>query len=485
MTLTLRGVRTLALLAAATLVSLTLAVGSGADAAPDGPRIDPKLTEQLSKLSGGGKLGAFVHFDGETLSSQRSLLRDLQLNIVAEFPSVDAIYAAGPAAGIRALFDEPSVAYLEANRKLEYSQETSRLATRSLVGAGGANGTYVDAAGNPIDGAGVGIAIVDSGILGSHPDFAGRVAANYKIVCSTPGLINTETETCFGPTLFVPATDTDTTSGHGTHVSGIAAGDGSQSEGRFAGVAPGATLYGYSTGEAISVLFAAEAWQHILENNDSLEVSIRVANNSFGDAGGTAYDPESIFVKLPNALVASGVSMVFAAGNDGGDGSADMLSSMAKNPTPGVITAASYNDDNSGTRDGQLSDFSSRGEQGVPVNYPDLSAPGDTITAACLTVQPVCATGLDIEAAPFYSTISGTSMASPHIAGAVALLYQARPNLTPAQVEDVIQDTAHKFTAGGSYEPDPQNAGGTTSFDKGAGLLDTAAALDSLGVAKQ
>ncbi|MGH2779334.1 MAG: S8 family serine peptidase, partial [Actinomycetota bacterium] len=195
--------------------------------------------------------------------------------------------------------------------------------------------------------------------------------------------------------------------------------------------------------------------------------------------------PESIFVKLPNALVASGVSMVFAAGNDGGDGSADMLSSMAKNPTPGVITAASYNDDNSGTRDGQLSDFSSRGEQGVPVNYPDLSAPGDTITAACLTVQPVCATGLDTGAAPFYSTISGTSMACPHIAGAVALLYQARPNLTPAQIEDVIQDTAHKFTAGGGYESDPQNAGGTTSFDKGAGLLDTAAALDSLGVAKQ
>ena len=140
MTLTLRGVRSMALLAAATLLSLMLVTTPGAEAAPNGPRIDPKLTQQLSKLSVGDKQGAFVHFEGGTLSGQRSLLRDLRLTIVAEFPSVDAIYAAGPATRIKALFDEPSVDYLEANRGLSYSQETSRTATRSLVGASGANG---------------------------------------------------------------------------------------------------------------------------------------------------------------------------------------------------------------------------------------------------------------------------------------------------------------------------------------------------------
>ena len=484
MTSTFRGLRASALLAAAVLLSLVLATLPTADAAA-GPRVDPKLTSQLSKLSLGGKLGAFVHFDGGSSSRHRSLVRNLGLKVVAEFPSVDALYAAGPSRAIRGLFDEPSVSFVEANRKLQFSQETARTATRSLVGAGGANGTYLDPAGNPLDGSGVGVAIVDSGIIGSHPDFAGRIAKNYKIVCSTPGLINSQTETCFGPTLFLEANDTDTTSGHGTHVAGIASGDGSSSEGAFAGVAPGSSLYGYSTGEAISVLYAAEAWQHILENNDSFDVPVRVVNNSFGDAGGSAYDPDSIFVKLPNALVDSGVALVFAAGNDGGDGSEDSLSSMAKNPKPGVITAASYNDNETGTRDGELSDFSSRGEQGAPVNYPDISAPGDTITAACFTFQPVCATGLDTTNAPFYSTISGTSMASPHVTGSIALILQARPDLTPAQVEDVIQDSAHKFTAGGPYEADPQNAGGTTSFDKGAGLLDTAATLDALGVPKQ
>jgi len=485
MTSTFRGLRTSALLVAAVLLSLVLATIPPADAAASGPRIDPRLTSQLSGLSLGDKLGAFVHFEGGSAGQQRSLVRNLGLNVVAEFPSVDALFAAGPKRALTQLFDEQSVSYIEANRKLQFFQETSRTAMRSLVGAGGANGTYLDPAGNPLDGSGVGVAIVDSGIIGSHPDFAGRIAKDYKIVCSTPGLINTQTETCFGPTLFLEATDTDTTSGHGTHVSGIASGDGSASDGAYAGVAPGSALYGYSTGEAISVLYAAEAWQHILENNGSFDVPVRVVNNSFGDAGGSAYDPESIFVKLPNALVESGVSLVFAAGNDGGDGSADALSSMAKNPKPGVVTAASYNDNGTGTRDGELSDFSSRGRQGDPVNYPDISAPGDTITAACFTFQPVCATGLDPTGAPYYSTISGTSMASPHVTGAIALILQARPNLTPAQVEDVIQDSAHKFTAGGPYEADPQNSGGTTSFDKGAGLLDTAATLDALGVPKQ
>jgi len=485
MTSTFRGLRTSALLVAAVLVSLVFATIPSADASAAGPRIDPRLTSQLSGVALGDKVGAFVHFDAGSVAQQRSLVRNLGLNVAAEFPSVDALFASGPKRALTQLFDEQSVSYIEANRKLRFFQETSRIATRSLVGAGGANGTYLDPAGNPIDGSGVGVAIVDSGILGSHPDFAGSIAKNYKIVCSTPGLINSQTETCLGPTLFLEANDTDTTSGHGTHVAGIASGDGSASSGSYAGVAPGSTLYGYSTGEAISVLYAAEAWQHILENNDSFDVPVRVVNNSFGDAGGSAYDPESIFVKLPNALVDSGVALVFAAGNDGGDGSADMLSSMAKNPKPGVVTAASYNDNETGTRDGQLSDFSSRGRQGDPVNYPDIAAPGDTITAACFTFQPVCATGLDPTGAPYYSTISGTSMASPHVTGAIALILQARPNLTPAQVEDVIQDSAHKFAAGGPYEADPQNAGGTTSFDKGAGLLDTAATLDALGVPKQ
>ncbi|CAN5573518.1 hypothetical protein BH20ACT23_BH20ACT23_12050 [soil metagenome] len=101
MTSMFRGLRTSALLVAAVLLSLVLATVPSASAAA-GPRIDPKLTSQLSKLSLGDKLGAFVHFDSGSAGQQRSLVRSLGLTVVAEFPSVDALYAAGPSRAIRA-----------------------------------------------------------------------------------------------------------------------------------------------------------------------------------------------------------------------------------------------------------------------------------------------------------------------------------------------------------------------------------------------
>jgi hypothetical protein len=83
---------------------------------------------------------------------------------------------------------------------------------------------------------------------------------------------------------------------------------------------------------------------------------------------------------------------------------------------------------------------------------------------------------------PYYGDAGGTSLAAPHISGTAALLYQADPSLTPAAVEDALLDTAHGFASGGAYEPDPQNAGGMTSFDKGAGLVDAPRALEAVGI---
>ena len=88
-------------------------------------------------------------------------------------------------------------------------------------------------------------------------------------------------------------------------------------------------------------------------------------------------------------------------------------------------------------------------------------------------------TGLDPRNGPgatdigTFNTISGTSMAAPHIAGIVAQLFQANPAATPAQVEEALKTTAYKYTDGAAYE---QGALGTTSFDKGYGLVDVVAA---------
>ena len=183
-------------------------------------------------------------------------------------------------------------------------------------------------------------------------------------------------------------------------------------------------------------------------------------------------------MKLQRALAAEGVATVWANGNDGGDGSESFSNPPGQDPTGGVISVASYNDLETGTRDGEVSEFSSRGLNGDQSTYPDISAPGDTITSSCRIYLVICTTGLDPIDAGNYNTISGTSMAAPHIAGIVAQLFQKSPGSTPGQVEDAMKSTAHKYTFGAPYEAGP--GGVTTSFDKGTGLVDVVAAANAL-----
>ncbi|HEX9969188.1 MAG TPA: S8 family serine peptidase, partial [Acidimicrobiales bacterium] len=130
-----------------------------------------------------------------------------------------------------------------------------------------------------------------------------------------------------------------------------------------------------------------------------------------------------------------------------------------------------------------LDSSSSRGLRTDPTTFPDLSAPGATITSACGPQLPVCYlhgdTGDDNRE---YYTIGGTSMAAPHVAGIVAQLLEADPTLTPGKIELLLEDTAYKFTAGGKYgeQVDATNPDDTTSFDKGHGLVDAKAAVASL-----
>jgi serine protease AprX len=147
---------------------------------------------------------------------------------------------------------------------------------------------------------------------------------------------------------------------------------------------------------------------------------------------------------------------------------------------------ASYDDLDTGTRNGVVSDFSSRGAPGQPATYPDISAPGSNITSACRPYLVICSTGLDPHNGPgpldlaTFNTISGTSMATPHIVGIVAQLLQVSPNATPAQIENAIKSTAFKFTDGAPYEAVGSY---TTSVDKGTGLVDAYSAALSLGAA--
>jgi hypothetical protein len=115
-----------------------------------------------------------------------------------------------------------------------------------------------------------------------------------------------------------------------------------------------------------------------------------------------------------------------------------------------------------------------------PETWPDISAPGTDITSACRPYLAICRGTDDTD--PNFGTISGTSMATPHVAGIVAVLREANRSLTPAQVQDVLEDTAYKFQSGAPYWLTPRtgNRASSSSFDKGHGLIDTTAALASI-----
>ena len=449
-------------------------------------RIQSALSAQLATL-GAGDTTVMVH--GSNIAAARQAVAASGMRLVTTFDRVGVAVASGTAAQITAAAAQPGVTYLEGNTPIEYTLDTSNTATRGAE----AVATLTGANGHALDGSGVSVAVIDSGVDPTHPFFrnadgSSAVVANLKSICLDE---STTTTSCV---VRVPnAVDTDTISGggHGTHVNGIVAGrattltDGTQLQ----GAAPGASLVSISTGAVLLIVGADSALNWVLENHNApcgagvpatTCPPIKVTNNSYGPIGGGSFDPESATVKLQRALAADGVVTVWAAGNDGGDGSASVTNPPGQDPTGGILSVASYFDQGTGTRDGTVSEFSSRGAAADSSTWPDLSAPGEDIESACRPYLVICSTGMAPNNGPgvldigTFNTISGTSMAAPHIAGIVAQLFQANPSATPAEIEGALKSTTYHYTNGASYT----TVGGySTSFDKGTGLVDVMAAV--------
>src|SRR5204863_4181711 len=133
-----------------------------------------------------------------------------------------------------------------------------------------------------VDGSGIGVAVVDSGIDATHPDLAKRVTHNVKLI---------ETDTAAGDIVIPvdqgPYNDSDTSSGHGTHVAGIIAAD--NTDGQVLGVAPGADLIGYGCGDVVFIFGVLTAYDDMITHKDSWH--IRAANNSWGSSF-RLFDPD-------------------------------------------------------------------------------------------------------------------------------------------------------------------------------------------------
>jgi serine protease AprX len=481
------------------LVALTAILSSLPTAhawgASDPAPVDPLIAEV------DGHQGAFVHVEpGGTLGAALDAARDAGAGIGSVYSEIGVFMAYGTLPVFQEIALSDEVEWIEANWVVDYLTDTSHQATRGEAVLSGA----VKVGRKIVDGAGVGVALVDSGVDGTHPDLAPNMGGNVRVVCTVPGgaiAVGGGTglgfSECRGPKEYVPMENSDVGGGHGTHVAGIIGGTGEASGGDFHGAAPGATLYGVAAGTVLTVENALDGLRWVLDNHDQVAPAIRVVNNSWGSGYRKADEGDPLtgaMTKMQNELIADGVTVVFAAGNSGGTGSSPTTSVQCVNTTPGNVCVASYFDQNTGTRSGPVSSFSSRGKaddtttaqnESDPATWPDLSAPGEEIISTCRFTLPVCwaHAGQVLDPPNSYSELSGTSMAAPHISGIVAQLYQVNPGLTPARVEDILEDSAYKFVFDvpdrfdASYTADPFNPNDTSSFDKGHGLVDVVSAV--------
>lgn len=350
-------------------------------------------------------------------------------------------------------------------------------------GPGGA-GAREESLSAGFDGRGVNVAVVDTGTDGLHPDLRSRVVRNVKVL-DARGLVDGASLPSAPVYVECPvACTTDTSGGHGTHVSGIVAGDGTASGGYHVGVAPGAGLIGLSIGDGATTFYALQAWDWLLAHEDELHVA--AVNNSYGPGGGAwdARDPMNVASKV---LHDAGIAVVFSGGNAGpgpgtdpagaSDCSPGTTSDTCKpNPwglSPWAISVANGRKDQEGGPAVQPIAFgTSRGDPlprkstdgAYTIHYrPWLVAPGTNVVSARAlngaaqllscggSAEPAACTGMAPEHLPFYTPLSGSSMAAPHVTGAIAVVQSAAERLlghrlSPDEVKDLLGDTAVPMT---------------------------------------
>lgn len=294
-----------------------------------------------------------------------------------------------------------------------------------------------------ITGKGVTVAVIDTGIC-RHPDLGDRLI-DFKDFCNgKDGVENAYDD-----------------NGHGSHCAGLVGGDGSKAGGKFKGAAPGANLVGVkvlegSGGGSLSNIEQGIRW--CIANKERL--NIRILSMSLG-ANANLHEKDDVIAKAVNEAIEAGLVPIIAAGNSG--------PGIQTIGTPAItrdaITVGAYDDKNTpGHDDDTMAFFSSRGPTtrdrlvkpdiaSPGVNMVSLLSPGSELSEADVTKM-----------APYYLLLSGTSMATPCAAGCAALVLEANPDLTPAQVKEILVGTAEPMRE-------------TPGILGGAGLIDPAAAV--------
>lgn len=261
------------------------------------------------------------------------------------------------------------------------------------------------------DGKGVTVAVLDTGYDPHHPDLVGQVSEARNFTEDTTAVDEF---------------------GHGTHVAATIAGTGAASDHQSRGVAPGARLL---VGKVLDHNGVGLDSQIIAGMQWAVEQGARVVNMSLGGAPSDGTDPLSQAVD--SLTRASGTLFVVSAGNSGGEQTVGAPGSATSALTVGAVD-----------KQDRMAPFSSRGPRlGDSATKPDLVAPGVDIIAA-----RAAGTGLGDLVDAEHVSLSGTSMAAPHVAGAAAILAQEHPDWQAQQLKSALMATSHHLDGPGVAE---------------------------------
>ena len=379
--------------------------------------------------------------------------------VIVEFrgtPDVRAITARGGVAGKKLSLLHAHVAEIENTRLASLAADPrvarisiDRPAFATLERTGATIGAAMTRDDLGLTGAGVGVALIDSGISGWHDDLTRAGDGSYS-----PRVVHFKDFVNPYPTDAYYTEFPYDDYGHGTHVAGVIAGSGFDSNGARTGVAPGANIIGLKVLDSngagyISDVIAAIDYAVSLKDAHN----IRVINLSVGAGVYESYDTDPLALAARRAVDA-GIVVVAASGNFGrnADGESQYGGITSPGNAPWVLTVGASNHRGTAARDDDdVAVFSSRGPSWIDFSAkPDIVAPGVGIESLAepwttlytrFSAYLLPGSGQWFWYSPYLS-LSGTSMAAPVVSGTIALMLEANPNLTPNAVKAILQYTA-------------------------------------------
>ena len=444
-------------------ISLTLASPrasvspSPANGHPAAATFDGGASPALVKLAAakpGKQIEAIVQFKaGVELRDQRTLVRSSGGRVTGDLHVINGLAAAMTAGEAKRLGSHADVRAITLNasaRKTDHNDQEggdrNTVVNGLLSNLPNLSTSYnqsidSDEVWGTATGKGVGVAVIDTGIAGDLKDFrVSQTDSKSRVI---------------GAAVTNPYAKTATDKfGHGTHVAGIIAGNSlnraknDKLRGKYVGVAPDANLISVKVSDdtgGATVLDVIYGLQFAVDHKNTY--NIRVANLSLESTVAESYKTDPLDAAVEAAWF-KGIAVVAAAGNRGND--PDAVKYAPAND-PYVITVGGVDDMGTDDQhDDKLADWSSRGRTQDGFNKPEVTAPGAQITSLLAPnseFKRLCSTCI---VSNEYMRIGGTSMAAPMVAGAIALMLEEDPSLTPNEIKGAITQTTRSIKAAGN-----------------------------------